>query len=243
MISIICPYNDENVLNMLKDSLKKQDYNDYELILVNSKEKGFSSAAEALNFGVSISKGDILVFTHQDIELLDNNCLSKVVRYCNEYDFGIAGVAGKKVDESFCMASVVVGKNKKLGGKYVTKEVVETQTLDECFFVIKKENFLGFTDYGKTWHFYAVDYSLKSIKNNRKVLLFPINIYHLSPGYSLNYNYYNTLKKVAKNYKDIKIIATTCGTFKNNCFLGLKCVYYKVKLFAKKILNVKNDKE
>lgn len=243
MISIICPYNNEEVLKMLIKSLKIQDYMDYELILVNAKEKGFESAAESLNYGASISKGDILVFTHQDIELLDKSILSKIVEYCNANDFGIAGVAGKKADEKYCMTSVLVGKNRKPGGKYITTCICETQTLDECFFIIKKDEFKGFTDYGKTWHFYAVDYSLQSLNNGKKVLLFPLDIYHLSPGFSLNYNYYDTLKKVGKNYKNIRVIATTCGTFKNNAFLGFKCFYYKIKLFLKILLKVKNDKE
>lgn len=243
MISIICPFNNKNILQMLLESLKNQDYNNYELILVDTIKEGFKSAAAALNYGSSKANGDILLFVHQDVELLENNILSKIEEYCHNYEFGIAGVAGKKVEDEGCMTSVVVGKNRKPGGKFITTKVTKTQTLDECMFIIKKDKFRGFTDYGNTWHFYSVDYSLMCIENNEDVLLLPLKIYHLSPGYSMNYNYYDTLKKVAKKRNTIKVIATTCGTFKNNSFLPLKCLYYKFKLFVKRLLKIKNDKE
>lgn len=236
MISIICPVNNYNILKMLTDSLNKQTIKDYELILIDSKKMGFKSAAETLNYGVSISKGNILLFAHQDIEFISNDALAMILKYSNDNDFGIAGVAGKNTNDKYCTTSVLVGKDKRPGGHIKTSGIIQTQTLDECLFIIKREKFCNFTNYGKTWHFYSVDYCLKMIEANEKVLLFPIDIYHLSPGYSMNYNYYSTLKKVGKNHKNIKIIATTCGTFKNDKFLSIRCLYLKIKLFLKKIL-------
>lgn len=236
MISIICPVNNYNVLKMLTESLEKQTIKDYELIIIDATKMKFKSAAETLNYGVSISKGDILLFVHQDVELINNDALAKIIDFSKNNDFGIAGVAGKNVHDKYCTTSVLVGKNRRPGGQIKTTDIIETQTLDECLFIIKKDKFNNFTNYGNTWHFYSVDYCLKMLESNEKVLLFPIDIYHLSPGYSMNYNYYTTLKKVGKNHKKIKIIATTCGTFKNDSFLALRCLYLKCKLFLKKVL-------
>lgn len=239
MISIICPVTNNEILKMLLNSIKKQDYTNYELIILDSKELNFKSASQTLNYGVSKASGDILLFCHQDIEFLKTNALSKIVEYSSKYDFGIAGVAGRKASDDGCFTSVIMGKDRIAGGKYYLNEIVETDTLDECMFIIKKNKFNGFEDLGDTWHFYSVEYSLRCKKNRQKVLLFPIHIYHLSPGYSLNYNYYDTLYKVGKKYKkDFNIIASPCCYVKNDAFLYFRCLYKKMKLFLKKILKI-----
>ena len=90
MISIICPVTNNEILKMLLNSIKKQDYTNYELIILDSKELNFKSASQTLNYGVSKASGDILLFCHQDIEFLETNALSKIVEYSSKYDFGIA---------------------------------------------------------------------------------------------------------------------------------------------------------
>ena len=56
MFSVICVYNNEEMLNeILLSSLKNQNF-EYELILVDNTKKQFSSAAKALNFGACQGK-------------------------------------------------------------------------------------------------------------------------------------------------------------------------------------------
>lgn len=229
MISIICAYNNKNILEkFLISSLKKQNYKDYELILINSEEKGFKSASQALNYGVQVAKGELIVLSHQDIELVGNDVLEKIVLYSKKYDFGIAGVAGVEYGNKIVYSSITHGDKKKDVGVKIN-EIKSVFSLDECFLVIKKEDFKGFHEYN-SWHFYAVEYSIRCKLNNDNVLIFPLNIYHLSEGKSLNDNYWITLKKVAKEYKKLKYIPTTFAQFRNGILLKLQITKLKMKL-------------
>ena len=69
MISVICVYNDHDVLDeYLLGSLEKQE-SSYELILVDNTPNKFKSAAEALNYGGNKANGKYIMFAHQDLEL------------------------------------------------------------------------------------------------------------------------------------------------------------------------------
>ena len=230
MISIICACNDEEMFNkMLLPSVQKQTYADYEIIKLDAKALGFNGAAQTLNYGAGIAKGDILVFVHQDVELSNEDFLSILVTYCSEYNFGIAGVAGVIGDQVY--ATVVQGKERAPAG-VVFDQVSEASSLDECLLIVKKENFEGFTDY-QSWHFYGVEYSLRCIRSKQKVLLLPIEIYHLSPGWSLDKSYWRTLDKVAKDFKDFKVIPTSVGRFENNLMLPIRNIWRRFKLNRK----------
>ena len=71
-ISVICVFNNmDQFEKQLNKSLKQQDV-DYELIAIDNSNNKFSSASQALNYGSEKAKGDILVFSHQDIFLKRN---------------------------------------------------------------------------------------------------------------------------------------------------------------------------
>ena len=242
MISIICPSNNKKILdNMLVSSLNEQTYKDFELIVINSKEKGFTSAAETLNYGASLAKGEILVFCHQDIKLLDKKFLEKLVDLSNSNDFGIAGVAGI-ANDNLVYSNIYHGKNtNKFVGINATN-VMNLISVDECLFIIKKENFCGFDTTNKTWHLYAVDYSYCSLKKNENVLLFPLLLYHLSPGDSLNDSFYDELKILGRKHKELKYIKTTMIILKNDRLYNLRVFYRKYRHKLKNLLKRKaND--
>ena len=67
MISIVCVYNNKEILNKyLIKSLESQT-EDYELILLDNTQNKFNSAAKALNNGGRKAKGDYIMFVHQDV--------------------------------------------------------------------------------------------------------------------------------------------------------------------------------
>lgn len=237
MISIICPFTDKNMLEMyLLNSLKKQTYQNYEIILVDSNKMSFDRASNALNYAANIAKGNILIFSHQDVEITDVNALKKITSFCSNNDFGIAGVAGVSTEYNTVYSSVLHGKNHIQAGKKLSR-ILEAYSVDECFFIIKRDKFCGFCDLGKTWHFYAVEYSLRCRENKDGVYLLPIDIYHLSPGWSLNDSYWTTLIKVAKIHSNVNIIYTTMGFYHNNYCLFLYTTYKRLKQYIKKKCN------
>ncbi|MDY4857711.1 MAG: glycosyltransferase [Candidatus Onthovivens sp.] len=242
MLSIICVFNNEEILNKyLLSSLSKQSFQDYEIILIDSVKMNFKSAAKALNYAVNLAKGEVYIFVHQDIKFLSDDVLNKINEYSLKYQFGIGGVAGRINNSKGTISSIKMGEDFVDGGIQDIKEVVEVDTLDECLFFIKKENFLGFDeDLGDTYHLFATDYCYKAKLNNQKIYLFPLNVYHLSKGDSMNENYFKTLYKIGRKYhKKIKYLHTTCVTLTNNIFLKFFCFINIIKLKLKRKL-VKN---
>jgi hypothetical protein len=69
MITIVCVYNNQQVLDQyLSKSLNKQN-TEYQMVLVNNTRGNYKSAAKALNYGGSLAHGKYLMFVHQDVEL------------------------------------------------------------------------------------------------------------------------------------------------------------------------------
>ncbi len=239
MITFVCACNNREVCNnMLIKSLKAQNNQNYELIIVDAQKENFTSASETLNYGFSKAKGEYVAFVHQDVELIGNDFVDLLIRYCHENDFGIAGVAGATGTDKFSVfSSVLMGIDRRQAGEKLNC-VCECFALDEVLLIVKKDTFVGFNNYGNTWHFYGVEYSYRCHKNGDKVLLFPIPLYHASDAKSLNFSYFDTLLLYAKQNKDIKLIRTCCGYFKNNCLLPFYCFYRKTKLLLKRLLKI-----
>lgn len=211
MISIISVFNDkafleENLLATLSNQLSG-----HELIVIDNIDHKFTSAASALNYGAEQATGNILMFVHQDMRLLENNTLSKIEAYVNSLpDFGIGGVIGLSMDGH--IKGYILNTFEKLGTPYASPE--EVQTLDECVLIIKKEIFHKIRFDEQTldgWHLYGVDFCLAAQKSGLKAYVLPIITHH----FSLATNYDQLLeyqKRILDKYKAfVSPIYTTCG--------------------------------
>lgn len=112
MISIIIPvYNSEKYLRECCDSILKQDYENYEVLLVNDGStdnsanicdyyttidnrfkvfhKSNSGVSSARNFGINESKGDFITFVDSD-DYLDDNYLTHLISN-KTYDLVVGG--------------------------------------------------------------------------------------------------------------------------------------------------------
>ena len=86
-ISIVCVYNNIRILQeVLSYSLKSQTFRDFELISIDNTQNDYQSAAEALNYGVTIASGDFIIFVHQDIMFYSTDAISTLWRSVNELD-------------------------------------------------------------------------------------------------------------------------------------------------------------
>ena len=240
MLSVICPYNDRSILEKeLQASLKTQRGVEYETILIDAKQYGFCSAAETLNYAGSKAKGDYLVFLHQDIFFENPNVLKQINDFCKKNEFGIAGIAGCVLENKkvITISNICHGKEHTRVSKDKIDTPQEVRSVDECLFVIPKKIFekIKFSNIGKTWHLYGTDYALQCRKNGYKALVFPIgDIWHLSDGYSLNINYFDSIQKLAKLYQDQKVIVTIFGVWPTNLLiLKIKSFYRKIRLILK----------
>jgi glycosyltransferase involved in cell wall biosynthesis len=241
MISIICCYNNKLVFEqMLKMSIDIQKV-EYELIGINNVTNKFNSAASALNYGASLAKGDYYVFVHQDMEIFGDDFLESVVKYIDELNDCIIGLAGKK-DLNGVYTNIRHGDRNQYAGEFRIEEPKEVQTLDECFIAMSKGVFdkLKFDENNcDNWHLYAVDMCLSAKLKNIKSYVVPLEAFHASSGVLSN-GYWKTMDKlVAKYKKEYLNIFTTCTSVNTGYF---EYLFYKLSLNLKIMINKKLQK-
>lgn len=219
-VSVICVYNDRQQLeNCLCYGLNKQVI-DYELILVDGSKGKFKSSAEALNSGVSQSKGEILIFAHQDVYLKTENDLSEFVNFLASTPKGtIVGVAGALEKHKQNVGNYTSGIEINEVQIYKFNSPMEVSCVDECFFGMTRATYeMHHFDeiLCDNWHLYAVEQCLYHRANGGKVYVFPLQVHHSSKG-NISLAYMNGLVRLADEYrKDLKYIWTTCYKVKTN---------------------------
>jgi len=182
MLSVVCVYNNEKILNdILLKSLESQKV-DYELILLDNTGGHFKSAASALNYGGAKATGDYIMFIHQDMWLYSDSWIEDTERHLNTIpDLGIAGVLGN------------VGIEGPMHGKENLKFSItmfedmfkdfkpvehpeKVESLDECLLIVPREVFnkLKFDEIVfDGWDCYAPDYCLEIKKLGLKSYVIP----------------------------------------------------------------------
>lgn len=214
MMSIICVYNNKNILeNNLIKSLNMQNQ-EYELILVDNRDKKFNSASSALNYGAEKARGEYFVFAHQDIYFSQKDWLKKTYSQLKSLEnVGIAGVAGKSGD-SIVRSNIKHGTNLDEVSPFKIKTPLIASTLDECLFIVPKEVFdSNYLDEKNcdNWHLYAVDYVYSIKEKGFEAYLLPSDLEHRSKGASMSEGYYDTLSKLQKKFFKRGLIRTCMG--------------------------------
>lgn len=213
MISIVCVFNDKDLLsNYLLKSLNLQS-SVHETIFVDNTNGKFKSAAEALNYGGQKAKNEYIMFVHQDMDLVSPNWLKDAEELIKSLEnLGIAGVAGKAKNRWWAITNIEDGIPPRRISPYQINSPVKVQTLDECLLIIPKKVFqiIKFDDeVCDDWHLYGVDYCLNVKKAGYDAYVLPLFAYHRSKAYSLSKKYYETLNKILKKHKSEKYIRTT----------------------------------
>ena len=209
--------------------------------MIDNTDNKFCSAAEALNFAVDKSKGDYIVFVHQDILFEKNDVLEKIYEYVRMLPDKILGAAGKN-DKNGTITNIKHGIPPRQAGEIRVNGFEKVQTLDECLFIIPKNLFykVNFDEKSiKNWHLYAVDYCLEAAKLDIESYVIDLNgVYHRSSGFSMNEHYYSTLRNIAKKHRNTtKYIYTTMGNWPTNrIVLEFYVLKHKLKRLLKKLL-------
>jgi hypothetical protein len=226
MLSIICVYNNRDILEKcLLNSLKQQSVK-YQLVLIDNTTGEFKSAAEALNWGGNRSSEKYLMFIHQDFKFDSTTWLEDVEKNLDNLDkLGVAGVAGKY--DRNCISNIKTGIPPVYAGPIQISEPIEVQTVDECVLITSKELFssLQFDEVlCDNWHLYGADYCLTVKNKGFKVYVLPVDGYHVSPGDSFSAEtYYPILKKLVKKHENnYKTIFTTTGSWRTNLPISIQ---------------------
>jgi hypothetical protein len=202
MISVICVYNDEQILKAcLLKSLSEQE-TAVETIIVDNTQNRFRSAAEALNWGGKQAVGDYLMFVHQDVDLCSDSFFDGLEALLNSLPkLGVAGVAGlseyggpflercrNKIhgrSQARYRNVITQGPQKERWGTPI-QAPEPVQTLDECLVIIPKAVFREIQFDEVTcdgWHLYAADYCLTVGARGFIVYAIPRGIHHHSKGF------------------------------------------------------------
>ncbi len=233
MISIVCVYNNKDILERyLLKSLRTQTVQ-YEFIGLNNEKGVYRSAAEALNEGGSRAKGKYIMFVHQDVELSSENWLAEAENILDKLEnLGIAGVAGK-ADSRGVVTNITHGIPPRPAGTIMINSPYEVQTVDECLAIIPKAVFSTLKFDENTcdgWHLYTVDYSLSVRKLGLKAYCLPLPCYHVGGQTTIGkipQDYYLTLKKICEKHKDYPVIHTTNGDWTPNPLNKKSNFYYE----------------
>ncbi len=220
-ISVICVYNNVNQLNeQLIASLKSQNV-DYELIVLDNSNHKFNSASQALNYGSRISKGDILIFSHQDIFLKRIDELDRFAKTIDNCCVGtIIGTQGVKEPKKKYYSNITAGIkfDSRIIGDY-NEKLYEVSCVDEGFFGMKRKTWdmLKFNEkLCDNWHLYTVEMCLHTRKKGNKVYVYPSQLHHFSMG-TISLGYMQNLRRLCDVYrKDFKYIWTTCYKVKTS---------------------------
>jgi hypothetical protein len=161
MISVVCVFNNRNILEeSLLKSLEEQEC-EYDLNLVDNTQNQFKSAAEALNHGGNKATGEYIIFIHQDVDLCSPTFLRDVEECLDSVpNLGLAGVAGMPFDQSDVISNIKHGDPPRDVSPVALKQPTRVQTVDECLFIIpspllRELPFDPQVTLG--WHLYAVD--------------------------------------------------------------------------------------
>jgi len=246
MISVVCVYNNKEILEeFLLKSLKKQAV-EYELFLMDNRKGKFKSAAEALNKGAEKAKGKYIMFVHQDIDLLSKDWLKNAEDMVDLLEnVGISGVAGRSKDKGWAITNIKDGIPPSIVSPEEITEPLIVQTLDECLIIIPRPVFEKYKFDEVTcddWHLYAIDYSLSIKKEGYEVYVIPMHAYHRSKGYSFSESYYDILEKILKKHRsEYRFILTTVGDWITFYPLKLQksfpLIKYMVIIILKKWMN------
>lgn len=217
--SILTIVNRQEVYEEFLRSLEQQEGVYFELLPVFNLRNEYDSARRAYNEAARKAKGAYLLFSHPDIRFLSSSALKSIRDQAEALgDFGVVGVAGAKEKSGTTgeiIAGIVHGPNKeKIGDRQITAPE-EVQTVDECFFLVRTEDFRAHPFKEKPgWHLYAVEYCLDAIRRGKTNYIVPAEIWHLSDGRSLDEKYVAQVDALVKERRNqFDVIYTTIKTW------------------------------
>lgn len=170
MVHLFCIWNNERVLNsMLLATLEAQNL-EYELHLIDNRDKEYSSAAEAYNItvaSVNMKESDICVFLHQDIQLISFDTLAQIQGFLKSHPMSVVGLAGMKHlgNENHVVSNLQYMDTQQYITRHRTNGIEKVESVDECIFAVRYETFMkvdGFDEHVcNHWHLYGVELCLK----------------------------------------------------------------------------------
>lgn len=243
-VTFLCCYNNDNELNsMLLPSFSKLNQSLCNLILINSKERGYRSAAQAYNRTIEQHKselGDILVFCHQDIAFDNTSFLNNIITELSHDPLQILGLAGIR-DDGHVVSNLKYHESQTFITRNQLKEKTRVAAVDECCFAMTKDTFhlLHFDErVCNHWHLYAVELCYNARRNGISSYIIPDEIYHKKNGdgglYCDKHFLATTWRLTRKYHKEHRYIYAPCYVCSTNIFqAAIKIIRTTIKNLLK----------
>lgn len=255
-VTLVCCYNEQTVYESFQKTLEKQTI-PYELIGIDNCHNQYLSCSVALNAGLKQVQTEYVIFSHQDIELEQEDVLSRFLAYLKQIKeediLGLAGIIpermpGKKKrageEGGTVLSAIKHGAKRETAGERDFSGLIVCDSLDECFFG-------GRTAYFKknpfdeklcdNWHLYGVEACLRTRARGGKVYVCDVPAVHTSKGH-INHAYNENFRRLAKAYRQrtkhleadcrINVIRTVCGSCRND-WLHRNLFYLKRELLIR----------
>lgn len=222
---VTCISKPEIYQSCLLDSLTKCRHGfDIEVIPVFNT-LGQYSASVALNYGMSVTDADVVIFSHQDVTLLDGwfQKLDAVIESLD--DWAIIGASGirlsatrdniggwggpRSADDKVAVGTVYSDDGLEWDG---IKEPTKVHTVDECLFALNRSTKLKFDTTVGGFHLYGTDLSLQARKANLGVYAASLPlVHHNQYSSSLDNSYWPMLHHMYHKWN--KSFPEVLGTF------------------------------
>lgn len=213
LVSILIPSKDhaEDLNRCINSVREKSEYLNYEILIIENnseKEETFEnyrrlSAADSRirvavwegefhysrinNYGVSLAKGDYLLFLNNDTELIAPASIGRMLDYCRCPGVGAAGAKLYYADGSIQHAGVVIGYGGTAGHAFITmpgtwigyeRRAVLTQNysaVTAACLMTRRDVFEAAGGFSEEFRiaFNDIDYCLKTGKNGKRVVYLP----------------------------------------------------------------------
>ena len=228
-VSIICVYNKSDVYqNVLMSSLENQDCS-FEMFGIDNRSKVFSSAASALNYGAVRTKGELLIFVHQDVSFYKSYSLRHLIEIFNSIaeDGDIGGIVGSGFNTNMNPRIIAGSKScfldEVVGSKGFKEDFAYAESVDEFLLVMTRKTYIMHPFNEKVcsdWHFYGLEQCMNARLHNHKVFVINTAVKHYSPG-KIDFRFYWAQLKLALNYPFFGRVIGTCCDFYSYSFFGL----------------------
>lgn len=211
MISVVCVFNDGEVLERRLLACLRGQTSEHEVVAVDNRASRFESAAKALNWGARRAHGEWLLFAHQDVELLSADWLAQAERMMDRTPqpaawFGVAGATAKG-------RMVGILRDRAAIWGEVFDAPLEVQTLDECLLLGRREEDRTeyFDERMPGWHAYGVEACCAALHAGAANYVLPLPVWHDSMATNLAGLEAAHAYVWAKHGGERKRIYTTCG--------------------------------
>jgi len=194
MISVVCSTRsiDDKFVTMVE---KMSGIKDIEILMFENN--GEMSLTQTYNKGMNQAKNDIVVFMHDDIQILTKDWGKKLLAHYKDSEYGILGVAGtKKLTETgvwWTNRESMYGCVKHTDGKKVWNSefsynfgnrIKDVVVVDGVFFSCDKTKIKKtFDESYPGFHYYDISFCFDNFKEDVKIgVHFDISIIHKSVG-------------------------------------------------------------